>query len=255
MIGRTNSSSMNSTTDVLDFTVVDGLTEPVNPKEKMIWIATDEEITSWAFSATEPAAQQGLVWFLVGQSSSVAFSVTKDNPIIIYPIKAQQYINNSWVEKTTKIYLNNNWVKWNNITYWFKAGEGPTNTWNTKGANNGSAYIDSGKIIVRYPWYYQESSAVRISSASKINLTNFNKIYFDVEPDTKAGDLNNFFGVASALSESDLGVTWEKYISLTEVNRMILELDVNDLQGDYYIVISGNGNNSRTLYVYNIYGS
>lgn len=39
----------------LNFKVVGGTTEPLNPAENTIWVNTDTEITAWAFSADDPS--------------------------------------------------------------------------------------------------------------------------------------------------------------------------------------------------------
>lgn len=259
MIGRTNSSSMSSTTTAaLDFTVVDGLTEPVNPKEKMIWIATDEEITSWTFSATEPAAQQGLVWFQIGQSSQVAFSVTKDNPIMVYPIRAYQYINNSWAEKVTKIYLNDGWVTWFNTTYWFKQNEGPISSWSGNSQNGSDHFITVQKLQLLADG--DSPNGVLISTNSKVDLTNFNTLYFDAEIDSDNSFPNGTFGVASSLTKTDQQLD-ANFIEGAKVkpdvkSRKIYQVDVSNLTGEYYIaMLKTSGANYGSIFVYNIYAS
>lgn len=263
MIGRTNSGSMSNATAALDFTVVDGLTEPVNPKEKMIWIATDEEITSWTFSATEPAAQQGLVWFQIGQSSSVAFSITKDNPIMVYPIKAQQYINNTWVEKITKIYLNGEWATWYNTTYWFKSGDGPINTWNTyqtTQAGWAGVSINSERIALIHDWVgtgYNQNSHTRIASKSAINLSNINTLYFQAARDVSAGNssASASFGVASEINAEVTPVFVPNAVQELSANDLTLyEIDVSKLKGNFYLAVTAQGHGDGRIYIYNIYG-
>lgn len=262
MIGRTNSSSMNSTTDALDFTVVDGLTEPANPKEKMIWIATDEEITSWTFSVTEPAAQQGLVWFQTGLNSQVAFSVTKDNPIMVYPIRAYQYINNSWTEKVTKIYLNDGWVTWYTTTYWFKSTEGPTNTWqrwsNTQQSWAG-IFITTDRIALVHDGIGasgSQESYTRVASTSTINLNNINTLYFEVarELGESYSAASAAFGIATSFGDY-LGPNFVASKQVITNNRTIYEIDVSQLTGDYYLAISASGYGGGAILIYNIYGS
>lgn len=248
MIGRTNSSSMNNATAALDFTVVDGLTEPVNPKEKMIWIATDEEITSWTFSATEPVARQGMVWFLIGKSSSVAFSITKDNPIMVYPIEAQQYINNVWVEKTTKIYLNGEWTKWHSTIYWFKSGEGSDNIWNKHAEGNQSLVVFSEQYI-KFQNNDQANNNLRATTKEKINLTNLNTLYFYADRDSNMG---GWFGVTQSVTPNTGSVTFLESVHQTNGNAALWELDISELEGEYYIAIQFDG--WGVAHVYDVYG-
>lgn len=249
MIGRTNSSSMNSTTDVLDFTVVDGLTEPANPKEKMIWVETDAEITGWTFSATEPAGSEGLVWFLIGQSSQVAFSVTKDNPIMVYPIKARQYINNSWTEKNVKTYQNNTWIKWNSITYWFKTNEGSTNIWQGASESNGEYYIKTYRLQLTSKTY--GSNTVAITTKSKIDLTNFNTLYFKADADASA---HGTFGVASAVDGFNVTFVNGASVYQGDQSSKIWEVDISNLTGEYYLAILRPNGNAGSVFVYEVYG-
>lgn len=94
----------------LNFDVVGGTTAPTNPKENTIWVNTDVSITSYCFSATEPETlEEGLVWINVDTFSNAEFSVTKNNPIIVYPVVVKQYISGAFVDVITKIYQVGDW--------------------------------------------------------------------------------------------------------------------------------------------------
>lgn len=104
----------------LNFKVV-GNPKPSSSKENTIWIDTDEEITSWVFSPTEPAVETGMVWIHFGISGEVSFNALKKNGIALYPTEAYQYINGSWVKKTAQIYQDGEWVDF--ILYLFNNGD------------------------------------------------------------------------------------------------------------------------------------
>lgn len=94
----------------LNFTVVGGATEPENPKENMVWINTDQEITGWAFSADEPEnPAEGMVWIETAAFSSIEFDVLKENCVMVYPIAAQVYISGAWVKSGLKIFQIGAW--------------------------------------------------------------------------------------------------------------------------------------------------
>ena len=116
----------------LNFEVVGSTSQPSTTNENTIWINTSTAIISYTFSAEEPEnTSEGMVWITVGASSGVAFSATKENPIMIYPISAKQYVNGAWVDKTAKIYQNGAWVDWWNGEL-YEAGnefEGTTGGW------------------------------------------------------------------------------------------------------------------------------
>lgn len=95
----------------LNFEVVGGLEQPTNPTENMIWVNTDVAISGYTFSNSEPiAAGNGKVWIRTGTISNVTFDVVEN--VKVYPISAQQYISNVWVDVTVKSYQNGAWCDW-----------------------------------------------------------------------------------------------------------------------------------------------
>ena len=113
MIGITNIGGGGGSS--LNFKVVGGTSAPTSPSENTIWVNTSNDITGWAFSTTTPAASEGLVWFAIGSSSSVAFNAIKKNGLWVYPGGCQQYISGVWVAKTAKTYQSGSWKDW---MYW-----------------------------------------------------------------------------------------------------------------------------------------
>lgn len=96
-----------------NYKVVGGTSRPSNPKENMIWVNTDVEITSHIFSATQPENPvEGMVWFAIGTSSNAAFNALKKNTLTVYPTACKQYVSGAWVSKTAKTYQGGKWVDW-----------------------------------------------------------------------------------------------------------------------------------------------
>lgn len=94
--------------------------QPSTAKENTIWVDTDR-INNYYFSATQPENMVEYdVWFPIGTSSSVAFSATKKNPVMVYPLSAKQYIGGALVDKVAKSYQGSKWVDW--VTYLYKSG-------------------------------------------------------------------------------------------------------------------------------------
>ena len=94
----------------LNFKVVGGTTEPVSPSENTIWVNTDIEITSWAFSIDAPdSPTAGMVWVKTGFGSSTPFNALKKNEVQVCPFSTQQYLNGAWADKTAMIYINGVW--------------------------------------------------------------------------------------------------------------------------------------------------
>lgn len=125
----------------LNFNVV-GNPQPSNPKENVIWVDTDVDITGWVFSATQPEAMaEGMVWFTTGTASNAEFNALKKNGLMVYPVSARQYIGGAWVDKTAKIYkfgqwenfrvyLYDNGVEYTNVAKFVASSDGGTFTVN-----------------------------------------------------------------------------------------------------------------------------
>lgn len=107
----------------LNFDVVGGTSQPINPKENTIWVNTSKTITDWVFSATQPSAKSGRVWISTGTFSPIEFNALKKNGIQVYPISAKQYISGAWVDKTTESYQNGIWVEWIKQIFLFINGD------------------------------------------------------------------------------------------------------------------------------------
>lgn len=187
MIGRTNAGVGGGG---LNFKVVGGTVAPSNPKENMIWVNTANEITSWIFSGTQPTnPTEGMVWISTGTSSNVAFSATKKNGIIVYPISAKQYINGALVDKDAKIYQNGAWVVWWNGEIYQtgifyvpfvktdSANLGGYTTTNSAGKTKGSVTFNTSEIYLHaYENPGGDNSIQFFGTNEKIDMSRFSKL-------------------------------------------------------------------------------
>lgn len=108
----------------LNFDVVDGTTEPSNPKENTILVNTDKEITDWHFASEQPEnMKEGEVWFRTGAASEVKFNALKKNNVTVYPISAKQMVSGTLTDVTVKSYQNGAWVDWIPEGYLIKEGK------------------------------------------------------------------------------------------------------------------------------------
>lgn len=102
-----NNSSLRPS---LNFNIVGGSSQPLNPTPNMIWVETETAINGYSFSIEEPTnPSNGLIWIVTGTNNLHSFSVIKNNSIIVYPSSALQYVNNNWEVKTSYIYQNSAW--------------------------------------------------------------------------------------------------------------------------------------------------
>jgi hypothetical protein len=100
----------------LNFKVIDGTTEPANPKKNWIWVNTDKKITGHYFSATQPENMaEGEVWFLIGNSTAASFNALKKNCIQVCPVSAKQYINGVLMTVPAKIYSDDGWKDFDKV--------------------------------------------------------------------------------------------------------------------------------------------
>ena len=86
---------------------------PATARENTIAVLTATAINGYIFSSTEPTEPaEGMVWIITGTSSAVAFSASKKNPVMIYPLSAKQYVGGAWVNLSAMSYQNGSWVDW-----------------------------------------------------------------------------------------------------------------------------------------------
>ena len=101
----------------LNFKVV-GNPQPASPKENTLWVNTDTPINGWAFTATQPAGVNGVVWAQTAAESPLEFNALKKNAIQVYPKSIKQYINGAWTSVEAKIYQGGKWVSfWDGTLY------------------------------------------------------------------------------------------------------------------------------------------
>ena len=83
------------------------------PEENTVGVCTTTTMSSWIFSASEPTEPAvGMVWFSVGDFSSVEFNALKENTLQVYPLSAKQYVSGAWVDVTAFTYQGGEWVSW-----------------------------------------------------------------------------------------------------------------------------------------------
>jgi hypothetical protein len=245
----------------LNYEVVDGTSAPSSPSENTIWIDTSTTITSHIFSAAEPEnPDAGMVWISVGTSSAVAFSVTEENPIIVYPISAKQYVNCEWVDKTAKSYQNAQWVDW--ITYALRSGvdEIGLEAYQYKGASRSeTAGADYIEFTTTTSGGTYNSSTYGRATSEPVDLTGVNCVYARINVikgevsggNSAGGGLN----IATAKDQESRVVK----VTQTALGEGILQADVSDLNGPYYITfgayayIDQSGSRTGTVRFYDVY--
>lgn len=233
MIGKTN---IGGGGQQLNYSIVGSASQPTG-RENLIWVNTENNITSHIFSATTPSQpSEGMVWFKVGTDSVVPFPATKKNPIMVYPQTCQQFTNGVWITKVATSYIGGQWVNWTLVLFELgNAHEEITGGYEGKKVNIGSSAststptfnINTGKTGTLSSGTTQNSGAV--VTKNMIDLTNFNRINFNIKR-IKTGDGSGSVWIYVTKTASDFS---NNYISVTEADF----LDISNLSGEYYVAV------------------
>lgn len=205
--------------------------QPSTAKENTIWVDTDK-INNYYFSAEQPENMAEYdVWFLIGTSSTVAFSATKKNPIMVYPVSAKQYVSGAWVNKTAKTYQNGKWCDW--FTYLFLDGE------QYKSVTGGWIGSDEGYSIggnkISLSGTYAEWMGFAYTD-DPIDITNFNTLTIYVT-NIVFHDNENIFGLSSQKLHQDANIA-KKSVSKIGYHS----IDISKLSGSYYVMARSYSN-------------
>lgn len=229
----------------LNFEVVGGTSQPSNPKENTIWVNTSTTITSWVFSAIQPASPvAGMVWIDIGESSDIAFNALKTNTIQIYPISAKQYIGSTWTDVTAKSYQNGAWVQWITELYLFNNGDkctAVTGGWTTKKDTSISVNVGSSAITFSYSSGSGRSAAAY--TTNKIDISKYTKMVVTgnmTAPDASEEGKGFVFGLTSSRSENP-PTDWVCAKVHDSKGTFELTLDISNANGSYYACVYAHG--------------
>jgi hypothetical protein len=134
-----------------NYSVIGGMTEPVNKTENMIWVQTEtEKIGKVYFSGIEPSnCADNDIWIYTNSNSSVvafdSIRIGNDTMQTIYPIYGKQYIGGAWVDKTAKSYQGGAWVDWILDINVLKKGVNTASNW------SGGSYQSDGTMKFTRP--------------------------------------------------------------------------------------------------------
>jgi hypothetical protein len=231
---------------LLNFNVVGGTAEPAYPRENIIWLDTDHKINGYSFSATQPENMtEGEVWFPIGAVSNVAFSATKKNPVMVYPLSAKQKIDGVLVDVTAKSYQNGEWVEWIPVgaLCWYgdecvaTTGGWTTRTWrrNSGAGTSGTTTLKKNSNNIEAIWASAsgEHSAV-LEVVNDVDLTNVNTI--DVKYDLSHYPYHS--GCIMAINRAT--TYWDQAAVKVDVvsgNNISASIDVSKLSGSYDIAL------------------
>lgn len=232
----------------LDFKVVCN-PQPTNPNKNTIWVNTDEPITSWAFSATQPEnAIEGMVWFFSAVFSHVEFNSLKKDTLQIYPIYARQYIGTEWVEKLVKSYQDDEWVDWS-IIYLYKNGntfDNLTGGYNTYGYTGDYGYSNIYLNETQIKIHVGGGTDCHATTIKPIDFTNISTLHFVIDSLTTTSEAAKLHfkvtdtPISTVLSNVGDGaeIAYTCPTNASGVKKTI-SLDVFNIKGRKYLSIGG----------------
>lgn len=240
MVGCGGGSSLN-------YEVVGGTSAPSSPSENTIWINTSTTITSHIFSATEPEnPSKGIVWISTGNSSQVAFSATEENPVMIYPLSAKQYVSGAWVDVTAKSWQGGKFVEW--FTYFYNRGDQCTDItggWNAAKNTNATATFNTSSISFGYST--ASNTQLIVHTKNKVDVTKLKKITALIDV-TVSGGYANELCIGLYNNTPTYSATPTAYAGTTNTGTdILLELNVESYTGSYYIGFKSVGSKG-TIY-------
>lgn len=240
----------------LNYSVVGGTIEPENPSENMIWINTENEITSHKLSKYEPKNPvEGMVWIYLGDASNIHFhtlSMNERELDEVYPLSVKQYISGAWTDVDVMIYQGGKWVAL--VTYLFQSGSGSAYTMTKKCDKNASITWNDDKITI---------SAVAgtagyvcaILNIGPVDITNATTLCVDMEylqADTEWPELYPVIGIrSSALTTIPEGSPSRDCVKLNKNTfaRKTVTMDISSYTDSKYIYWCGSGK----AVIYNIW--
>lgn len=229
--------------EMINYSVVGGLTEPSNPTNNMIWVQTDQPITNHIFRNTEPDNPiEGMVCIFTGDYSIIEFSRILVNNIEVdevHPLFARQYINNEWIEKKAVSYQNYKWNEWWNGELYIPGNqyEHITGGWIYKTQAGLTCQIkDDGITFVRTATYDEHGS---VYTSKKIDLTNIDQIIINIK-NVSAIYASNSFSIFAHATEpaAQFGGTFvfDAYTRFSNSGEILL--DVSSLKGKYFVGVN-----------------
>jgi hypothetical protein len=174
---------------------------------------------------------EGTVMFKLDENSKAPFNALADNCIMVHPVAALQFVDNTWVTVPMLIYQNGVWK--DPLTYLFY--EGAVNTELTGGVN-GTIEDDhihfSGSIKPAYNKTY--------TTNAKIDVTGYSYIKAVVRSD--CSDTGPYFRLliddtAANGSRVVTGDLVKHVMTGSPMNGAVVEiaLDISDRAGEYYL--------------------
>lgn len=215
---------------VLNFEVVGGTAAPANPSENTIWMNTDQNITGWYLSHSEPTEpSEGMAWICLGAFGDTEFNALKENGIQIFLIAGYQYINHVWEKKPIECYQNGEWVEFTKILLFNSGNQFAYLTGGWIAVNAGITIVVGEEIVSDITGGSNRDASVYTHNL--IDVTDFSTLVCRVNKDS--GKMN--FGITK--DNSSLVPQMNAKTLTTVSGEQEVRVNLSDISGLYYIAI------------------
>ena len=205
---------------------------PASGKENEIAVITSTPMAGWVMQAEQPTGAEGLVWIELSDMSKVAFSVSKKQTVMIYPLAVHQYVSGAFRDVEAKVYQAGEWYDVNSTLTVFDGGD------NTSITGGWSAYGKPDAFTVDTQIYLKSKAGEGVftyaSTHNPIDLTRYSTILVNC---TSITDVD---GRIKVYVSSTIGTTMAAKVSLTGIGQH--SINVKSLNGLYYIGLYTQGN-------------
>lgn len=232
----------------LNFKVVGGTTQPVDPEENMLWVPTSLEITDVFISNAAPLEyQSGTVWIKTGVRSYGQLNIAAEETVMIYPLECWIYAdstsNPTQVEAMT--YRFGKWRDWNMYLYkedyeshdmmgGWEFGGGPSNHYNISQTSDGLRILFNGVAK-------SEDDFILATTRNKVDLRGISRLIGN--PDVVISTTTDYIRLTLFISNENLTEysvkDWvgQRIIAGTDMGPEYANhtLDVSGYNGSYYI--------------------
>lgn len=212
-------------------TIVSGLTEPVKPKENMIWVKSDKAGKKYVFAEDAPEAPaEGLIWFsATGDGIITQANVYADGAW--NRVDAYMYLSGAWVHiASTVVYLYNKGDTCDAVSGGWEAAAWHINS----GAPGSVPNLTYGDSSLSVSWTYGKEGLV--NTRDSVNLDKIRKICAVISGNTST---NSYLAVSTGSGER--GFPPNQKASKSLFNGTV-ELDVSALSGNYFVGFRVRGN-------------
>jgi hypothetical protein len=245
----------------LNFKVKSYSALPESGSENEIAVITNTPMTGYVLQAEEPIGAEGSVWIQLGALSIAPVWIDKKHTVRVYPIAMKQYESGAWETKPSHVYQNGEWV---DFGWLFLYQEGDEREALTGGWTGDSVTLNSnsikfgGNVPANTNWYCRTENLVSVK--------NKKTLVFDLDV-SKLGNTSIIstlrVGLSTSAKPSTTTSNYAAYMNIPvasygTLDRQELEIDVTELNGDYYpIIYIRNGNASTAqdavINIYNVY--